>query len=177
MDCSLPGSSVLGISQVRILEWVAISFSRGSSRPRDQTHPSCLGRRILYHWATWEAPTPQLTSVQLYPYWWLYLENTSPLSLNTISNSPLDREHDFPSWTCCCPPLVTPPLKPLLFMIGISSFLSPKPDPWKWQVSYPPFLLFPPQLAYCQLLLISPSKYFWNPLFKVILPTSYPAEF
>ena len=37
MDCSLPGSFLHGISQKRILEWVAISFSRGSSRPRDQT--------------------------------------------------------------------------------------------------------------------------------------------
>ena len=40
------------------LEWVAISFSRGSSQPRDQTHISCLyciGRWILPHWATWEA--------------------------------------------------------------------------------------------------------------------------
>ena len=36
MDCSLPGSSVHGISQARKLEWVAISFSRGSSRPRNQ---------------------------------------------------------------------------------------------------------------------------------------------
>ena len=34
----------------------AISFSRGSSRPRDQTHVSCTGRQVLYHWATWEAP-------------------------------------------------------------------------------------------------------------------------
>ena len=42
MDCSLPGSSVHGILQVRILEWVAISFSRGSSRPRDQTWASCI---------------------------------------------------------------------------------------------------------------------------------------
>ena len=40
IDCSLPGSSVHGISQVRILEWVAISFSRGSSYPRDQTQVS-----------------------------------------------------------------------------------------------------------------------------------------
>ena len=40
MDCSQRGSSVHGISQVRILEWVAISFSRGSSRPRDRTHIS-----------------------------------------------------------------------------------------------------------------------------------------
>ena len=39
-DCSLPGSSVHGISQARILDWVAISFSRGSSQPRSQTHDS-----------------------------------------------------------------------------------------------------------------------------------------
>ena len=38
VDYKPPGSSVYGILQVRILEWVAISFSRGSSRPRDQTH-------------------------------------------------------------------------------------------------------------------------------------------
>ena len=57
MDCSPPDSSVCGISQARILEWVAISFFRGSSRPRDQNHVFCVsssGRQILYHWATWE---------------------------------------------------------------------------------------------------------------------------
>ena len=42
MDCSLPGSSVHGILQARILEWVAIFFSEGSSRPTDQTHISCI---------------------------------------------------------------------------------------------------------------------------------------
>ena len=42
MDCSPPGSSVHGILQVRILEWVAMPFSRGSSRPRDQTRVSCI---------------------------------------------------------------------------------------------------------------------------------------
>ena len=47
MDCSLTGSSVNGISQARILEWVAISFSRGSSQPRDQTCISCIGRWVL----------------------------------------------------------------------------------------------------------------------------------
>ena len=52
MDCSPPGSSVCGIPQERILEWVAISFSRGSSQPRDRG----FGKRVLYHWATWEAP-------------------------------------------------------------------------------------------------------------------------
>ena len=56
MDCSLPDSSVLGIFQGRILEWVAISSSRESSWPRNQNHVSCIIRQILYHWATWEAP-------------------------------------------------------------------------------------------------------------------------
>ena len=56
MDCSLPGSSVHWISQAKILEWVAISFSRGSSRPMDLTRVSCIGRWILYHWAIREAP-------------------------------------------------------------------------------------------------------------------------
>ena len=45
MDCSLPGSSIHGIFQTRVLEWVAISFSRGSSRPRDQTQVSLIAGR------------------------------------------------------------------------------------------------------------------------------------
>ena len=55
MDCSLPGSSVHGISQARILGWVAISSSMEYFWPRDQTHISCIDRWILYHWATREA--------------------------------------------------------------------------------------------------------------------------
>ena len=60
VSCSLPGSSVHGISQARTLEWVVISFSRGSSRPRDWTPISCIGRCILYHQATREAPPASL---------------------------------------------------------------------------------------------------------------------
>ena len=45
MDCSLPVSSAHGISLARVLEWVAISFSRGSSRPRDRTWVSCIAGR------------------------------------------------------------------------------------------------------------------------------------
>ena len=62
MDCSLPGSSLRGISQARILGWVAISFSRESSQPRDRTRASCIDRRMFYDLATrktsqylWEA--------------------------------------------------------------------------------------------------------------------------
>ena len=55
MDCSLPGSSLHGILQARGLEWVAISFSRGSSRPRDRTQVSRIPGRCFNLWATREA--------------------------------------------------------------------------------------------------------------------------
>ena len=71
-DSNLPGSSVQGIFLARILERVAISSSRGSSLSRDQTHVSCIGRHILYHWATGTAP--RCTEYILYNsnlLWWL----------------------------------------------------------------------------------------------------------
>ena len=52
MDCSLPGSSVHGIFQARILEWVAISLSRGSSQHRDWTQVSRIAGRLFNIWAT-----------------------------------------------------------------------------------------------------------------------------
>ena len=68
MDCSLPNLSVLGILQARILEWVAIPFSRGSSIPRDPTWVSCIssnGRQILYHY--WHLRSPYLPDRALKP--------------------------------------------------------------------------------------------------------------
>ena len=52
MGCSLPGSSVHGFLQARLLEWVAIPFSRASSRPRDRTQVSCMAGRFITIWAT-----------------------------------------------------------------------------------------------------------------------------
>ena len=52
VDCSLPGSSVHGIFQARVLEWVASSFSRGSSWPRDWTQVSHISDRCFNLWAT-----------------------------------------------------------------------------------------------------------------------------
>ena len=49
MECNLSGSWDHEISQARMLEWVVISFSKGSSQPRDLTHASYTGRQILYH--------------------------------------------------------------------------------------------------------------------------------
>ena len=48
IDCSSPGSCIHGIIQARLLEWVAIPFSRGSYRPREGTQVTCIGRQILY---------------------------------------------------------------------------------------------------------------------------------
>ena len=73
MDCILPGSSVHGILQARILGWVATSFSRKSSQPWDQTQISCFGRRTFDTSTTWEAP--------ILSYWLSvhHCEETSPI--------------------------------------------------------------------------------------------------
>ena len=55
MDCSPPGFSVHGILQARILEWVAMPFSEGSSQPRNRTQVSCIAGRFFTIWATKEA--------------------------------------------------------------------------------------------------------------------------
>ena len=56
MDCSPADPSVHRILSARILEWVAISSSKGLSWPRDRTHTSCIDRQILYYCTSWEAP-------------------------------------------------------------------------------------------------------------------------
>ena len=63
MNCSPPGSSVHGILQVRILEWVAISFSRESSQPRDRTQVSCMTESFFTIWATGEAEKQEHSTV------------------------------------------------------------------------------------------------------------------
>ena len=86
MDCSQAGSSVHGIFQARILEWVAISYFKGPSQPKDQiwvSCVSCISRQILYHGATWEAlrfiagpgkpELPRLSSRALFFSFWLPL--------------------------------------------------------------------------------------------------------
>ena len=71
-DCSPSSCSVHGIIPARILEWVVISSSGGSSWPRDWTHiscVSCIGRRILYHWAIWEVPIQWMNEYKKYDPW------------------------------------------------------------------------------------------------------------
>ena len=65
MDCSPSGSSVHGIFQARVLEWVAVAFSRGPSWPRDRTQVSCIVGGFFTIWATREILHSQHTSVQM----------------------------------------------------------------------------------------------------------------
>ena len=74
MDCSLPGCSVHGILQARILEWVAISFSRGSSSPRNRTQVSCTAGRVFTNWATREVP--ERWAPKNWYFWTVVLEKT-----------------------------------------------------------------------------------------------------
>ena len=111
MDCSLPGSSVHGILQVRILEWVTISSSRESSWLRDQIRiscTSCFGRLILCYRATWETPNLSYlkwnkfsSSVALdtfqvldghtwLPYWTAQIENISIITESFLNSTYLD---------------------------------------------------------------------------------------
>jgi len=71
MDCSPPGSSVHGISQARILEWVAMSSSRGSSQPRDQTCVSCIAGRFFIDRPLGK-PTPALAPLHNSQLHWPY---------------------------------------------------------------------------------------------------------
>ena len=89
MDCSPPGFSIHGISQARILEWVAISFSRGSSQPRDRTG-LLYCRQILYHlkprpknkWWRRHIKSPSLT-----PHVRASLEPEAPVALLNLSEA------------------------------------------------------------------------------------------
>ena len=109
MECSPPSSSVYGIFQARMPEWVAISASRGSSWPRDQTHVFCISRWILYHWATREAQNNytwgimmifcnsilylcNIQTITCFYFWLFHTENCSfiycvPYSSNSVEES------------------------------------------------------------------------------------------
>ena len=100
--CSPPGSSVHGIFQVRILEWVTIPFSRECSQPWGWTHIFCNGRQIPYHWATREAQLQKRASHTLWvscltdPVIYLLPKSPKP---HIIFNSQKDL---WSSFFCCC---------------------------------------------------------------------------
>ena len=69
MDCSLPGSSVHGIFQARVPEWIAISFSKGCSQPRDRTQVSCIVDRHFTVWATRQGDIVKIRRTSLVVQW------------------------------------------------------------------------------------------------------------
>ena len=129
MDCSPPGSSVHGILQARILEWVAISSSRGSSRPRNQTHVSCIGRRVLYHSCHLESPfssllisessepssrspmLPGMTALLGAPHKNLGAALSTPSVLDLLGQSPVPPPGPAPGFVPSSTPATTAPLR------------------------------------------------------------------
>ena len=90
MDCSPPGSSVCRIVQARILEWVVILSSRGSSWPRDRlclSYVSCIGRQVLYHYrylgSSAQATVAQKRKNKI--LWWCKMASKWPESLMAAS--------------------------------------------------------------------------------------------
>ena len=94
MGCSLPGSSIHGILQAIILEWAAISFSRGSSHPKNQTQVSCIAGRCFTNRATREAHEYDIQACKEY---WEKVRQTSYLSKNeyffSFCSHPLFQTH------------------------------------------------------------------------------------
>jgi len=87
MNCSLSGSFVHGILQERILEWVAISFSRGSSQPRNRTRVSCIAERCFTDWAMRQVLTYLYTFIFLFFFLLWVHADTSSCSLVTHGSS------------------------------------------------------------------------------------------
>ena len=149
MDCSQPDSSVHGILPARILEWVAISSSRGSSRPRNQTHSSCISMSILYHWAASEAlysfqfsSVQSFSRVRLFATPWIAARQAS-LSI-TISRSSLEltfMESVMPSshLILCHPLSLLPPIPPSIRVFSNESTLCMRwPKYWSFSFSIIP---------------------------------------
>ena len=137
MDCSLPGSSIHGISQAKLLEWVAISSSRGSFQPRDWTPVSCTGRQILY-WhlvqslsRVWLFATPWITACQAS----LSITNSRSLLKLMPIKSVMPSSH----LVLCRPLLLLPLILPSIRIFSSESTLGVRwPKYWSFSFSISP---------------------------------------
>ena len=102
MDCSPPGSSVHGILQARILEWVAIPFSRRSSQPRDQTQVS---RIYFYCWVIFHYRDEPYSSIHLGP---IFLTCKGRLSSSTLDSCHQMTQVQCSAWCPASHPLYLP---------------------------------------------------------------------
>ena len=134
MDCRLPGSSVHGVLPARILECVAISLLRESSRTRDWTHDSYMGRQVLYPWATWEVHTSFYKAHISRPPSSAVLPTHQPMSalLLSLPPSPLPQHPVSSADNSHFPGVLFPPPAPLP-TTELSALISLTPGGWPLQ--------------------------------------------
>ena len=147
MGCSPPGSIVHEIFQARILQWVAISYSRGSSEPRDRnqvSRVSCIGSQILYHCTTWEAvnSVQAFSHVQLFATPWTVARQASMSITNSWSLLKLmSTKSVMPSnhLILCCPLLLLLSIFPSISVFSRESVMCIRwPKYWSFSFSISP---------------------------------------
>ena len=140
MDCSPPGSRVHGILQARILKWIAIPFSRGSSQPRDWTQVSCIAGGFFTIWDTREASVMPINP--FLPQWSKLRFNFCIYSILHIHALLLC----YLSLPCICPKLLLSRAisNPLIFKshwLFCSFSNSHTTDPYNWPIERTQWLL------------------------------------
>ena len=151
MDCSSPGSSVLGIFQAIILEWIAIPLSRGSSQLRDWIHISCVGRQILttktprkshIGWSVQFSSVQSLSHVQLFAMPWIAAHQASlsiTSSWSLLKLMPIELVMPSRHLILCCPLLLLPPVPPSIRVFSNESTLHMRwPKYWSFSFSISP---------------------------------------
>ena len=143
---SPPGSSVHGILQARILEWVVMPSFKGSSQPRNCTCISCIASRFFTQWATWEAhqirSDQSFSRVRLFATPWITARQAS-LSITNSQTSPrlTSIESVMPSshLILCRPLLLLPPIPPSIRVFSNESTLRIRwPKYWNFSFSIIP---------------------------------------
>ena len=148
MDYSRPGSSLHGILQAKLLEWVVMPFSRGSSWPRDQICVSWIAGRFFTVWTTRENPLQKFSSVQLLSHVWLFATPWTAAhqaSLSIINSrsppKPMSIESVMPSnhLILCCPLLLLPSIFPSIRVFSNESALRMRwPKYWSFSFNISP---------------------------------------
>ena len=152
MECSSPGSPVHGIAQARILEWVSIPFSRGSSQPSDWTQVSCITGRFFTGWAIREA---QIVGLKIHvsifvvgqslSHVWCFVTPWTAACQASLSFTIYQRlltlmplESVMPSnyLILCCPRLFPPLIFPSIWVFSNESVLRIRwPKYWSFSIS------------------------------------------
>ena len=129
MNCSVPGSSVHGIFQARILEWGSMPSSKGSFWLKNWTHVSCISSMdmwILYHWDTWETCLSSLSFARLFATPWTAAPQAS-LSItycqSLLKIMSIESLIPFNHLILCCPLLLLPSIIPSIRVFSNESVL------------------------------------------------------